>query len=179
MKKQFNFSDIKLVPATLDDYPVIQNMGRFYVYDMTEYLGYEPGWEIPEDGLFECIDLKKYWEAADSYPFLVRYQHEIAGFVIVDKKGSEASIEFNMAQFFILRKFQHEGIGKYVAQETFKKFPGVWEVMVMPGNEGAYRFWLSTVTAFTQNQFTEYTRDIAHLNNSRKNIFKFDSRNNG
>ena len=54
-----NFSDIKLIPATLDDYPIIQNTGRFYVYDMSEFLGFEEGWEIPSNGLFECIDFKK------------------------------------------------------------------------------------------------------------------------
>lgn len=47
--------------------------------------------------------------------------------------------------------------------------------MVIPGNEGAYRFWRSTIKNYTNN-FTEYTRDIAHFNKSRKNIFKFDSR---
>ena len=57
--------------------------------------------------------------------------------------------------------------------QCFKKFPGVWEVMVIPGNEGAYRFWRAN---YTNNNFTEYTRNIAHFNNSCKNIFKFDSR---
>jgi len=51
---------IKLVPASLSDYPVIQNMARFYVYDMSEYMGNEKGWEMPENGLYECIDFKKY-----------------------------------------------------------------------------------------------------------------------
>ena len=64
-----NFNEIELIPATLKDYPVIQNMGRFYVYDMSEYLGKEEGWEIPEDGLYECIDFKKYWEDKSSFPF--------------------------------------------------------------------------------------------------------------
>lgn len=173
---KINFNDIKLIPATLKEHPVIQNMGRFYVYGMSEYLGKQAGWEIPEDGLYECIDFKKYWEDKNSFPFLVRYKSEIAGFVIVDKKGSNAEVDFNMAQFFILRKFKSKSIGKYVAQECFKKFPGVWEVMVIPGNEGAYRFWRATIKDYTHNNFTEYTRDIAHFNNSRKNIFKFDSR---
>lgn len=175
-KPNVDYRKIKLIPATLEDYPVIQNMGRFYVYDMSEYLGKDEGWEIPENGLYECIDFKKYWEDKNSFPFLVRYQNEIIGFAIIDKKGSNAEIDFNMAQFFILRKFKNKGIGKYVAQECFKKFPGRWEVMVIPGNEGAYRFWRSTIKNYTNNNFTEYTRDIAHFNNSRKNIFKFDSR---
>jgi len=172
-----NFDEIKLIPATLNDHPILQNIGRFYVYDMSEYLGKEEGWEIPADGLYECIDFKKYWEDKNSFPFIVRYKNEIVGFVIVDRKGSCPEIDFNMAQFFILRKFKNKGIGSYVAQECFKKFPGIWEVMVIPGNEGAYRFWRSTIKNYTDNNFTEYTRDIAHFNNSRKNIFKFDSKN--
>lgn len=167
---------VKLLPATLDDYPTIQNMGRFYVYDMSEYMGNEEGWAIPEDGLYECIDFKKYWEDKNSYPFLVRYKNEIAGFVIVDKKGSSPDVDFNMAQFYILRKFKNKGIGRYVAQACFKQFPGIWEVMIMPGNEGAYRFWKVVIKHYTNNNFTEYTNNIAHLNNNKKNIIKFDSK---
>ncbi len=48
--------------------------------------------------------------------------------------------------------------------------------MVIPGNEGAYRFWREIIKNYTHNNFTEYTRDIPHFDNSRKNIFKFDSR---
>jgi ribosomal-protein-alanine N-acetyltransferase len=176
LNNKVDFNQIELVAATLEEYPLIQNMGRFYVYDMSEFMGEESGWEMPEDGMYECIDFKKYWEDKNSFPFIVRYKSEIVGFVIVDKKGSAADIDFNMAQFFILRKFKNKGIGKYVAQACFKKFPGTWEVMVIPGNEGAYRFWRATVKSYTHHEFAEYTREIAHFNNSRKNIFKFDSR---
>jgi len=119
---------------------------------------------------------KKYWEDKNSFPFIVRYKNEIAGFVIVDSKGSVAEIDFNMADFFVLRKFKNKGLGRYVAHQCFEKFPGEWEVMVIPGNEGAYCFWRSTIKNYTNNNFTEYTREIAHFNNSRKNIFKFNSR---
>ena len=174
-KSCIDYNKIKLIPATLKDYPTIQNMARFYVYDMSEYLGNEDDWEIPEDGLYECIDFKKYWEDKDSFPFVVRYEKELIGFAIVDNKGSESSVDFNMAQFFVARKFKNKGIGRYIAEQCFKKFPGEWEVMVIPGNEGAYRFWRSTIKNYSNNQFTEYTREIAHLNNSKKNIFRFNS----
>jgi predicted acetyltransferase len=143
---------------------------------MSEYLGEEAGWEIPEDGLYECIDFKKYWQDKNSFPFVVRHQDEIVGFVITDKKASSPEIDFNMAQFFILRKFKNKGIGRYVAQQCFRKFSGIWEVIVMPANEGAYRFWRSTIKNYTNHNFAENTREIVHFDNSRKNIFKFDSR---
>jgi ribosomal-protein-alanine N-acetyltransferase len=147
-------------------------MGRFYVYDMSEFMG----WKIPADGLYECIDFSKYWKTDDAFPFLIHYENELAGFVIIDKKGSDASIDFNVAQFFILRKFKNKGLGRYVACQCFDKFRGTWEVMVIPGNEGAYRFWQSIIKKYTAENFTEYTREVAHFNNSIKNIFKFDSR---
>jgi len=165
---------IQLIPATLKDYPIIQNMGRFYVYDMSEYMH----WEIPADGLFECIDFKKYWQIDNTLPFLIRYKNELAGFVIIDKKGSDATIDFNVAQFFILKKFKNQGMGRHVAHQVFDQFIGAWEVMVIPGNEGAYRFWRSVIKNYTDNNFLEYTKEIAHFDNNAKNIFKFDSRNN-
>lgn len=171
-----DLAEIKLYPASLKEYSIIQNMGRFYVYDMSEYMGKEDGWEMPENGLYECIDFKKYWEVENAFPFLIRYKNQIAGFVIVNKEGSDSEIDFNMAQFFILRKFKGQGVGRYVAKQCFDKFRGKWEVMVMPENVGAYRFWRATIKNYTNDNFTEYTRDIAHFNNSRKNIFKFDSR---
>ncbi|MFI4937187.1 MAG: GNAT family N-acetyltransferase [Candidatus Berkiellales bacterium] len=170
----FNLKNLQIIPATLEDYPIIQNMGRFYVYDMSEYMGFEPGWEIPSNGLYECIDFKKYWEDPNAFPFLIRYRHELAGFFIVDKKGSDPTIDYNMAQFFILRKFKSKGVGNAIAITCFKKFSGIWEVMVELENTGAYRFWKKIISEFTGNNFTEYTKKILHLK-TPKNIFRFST----
>lgn len=176
IQRNCDYSKIQLTPAFIEHYLTIQNMARFYVYDMSEYLGNEEGWEIPKDGLYECIDFKKYWEVKDAFPFLIHYENELAGFVIIDKKGSEPKIDFNMAQFFILRKFKNKGIGRYVAQQCFAKFPGKWEVMVIPGNDGAYNFWKATIANYTEHNFNEYTRAIAHFENTVKQIFYFESK---
>ena len=144
---------------------------------MSEYLGKEAGWKMPEDGLYDCVDFKKYWKDKNTFPFLIRYGDELAGFAIVDKKGSDTSVDFNMAQFFVLRKFKNKGIGSYVAKKCFDRFSGIWEVMVLPRNEGAYRFWRSTIRQYTNSNFIEYTKDIVHLTNHRRNIFKFNSEN--
>lgn len=173
--KTVDFKQVTLVAAPLDDYPTIQNMGRFYVYDMSEFMGDEPGWQMPENGLYECIDFKKYWQTDEAFPFMIRYKGELAGFVIVDKKGSDDKIDFNMAQFYIIRKFKGKGLGKFVAHHCFNMFRGTWEVMVMPHNRGAYQFWKKTISSYTNDTATEYTRNVKHLNYSEKNIFHFTS----
>ena len=127
----------QLIEATLADYPVIQNMARFYVYDRTQYMG----WECPESGLFECIDFKHYFESPDKHAYLVRIGDELAGFVLIDKMVLIEKVDWNMGEFFILAKFQSMGIGSQVAKDIFSRFPGKWSVAVMPENIGAVKFW--------------------------------------
>lgn len=114
-----------LVPATLDDYQTIQNMARFYVYDMSRYCGlFYHGWEFPANGLYECNDFKKYFEDPTCRAFLIKVSDELAGFVLINKICSIETVDWNMGEFFILAKFQRSGLGTIVANETFKKFPG-------------------------------------------------------
>jgi len=56
--------EAKLVEAKLDDYPVMQNMARFYVCDMSRYCGRALSildWSVPSNGLYECNDLSCYF----------------------------------------------------------------------------------------------------------------------
>ncbi|MGD9593108.1 MAG: GNAT family N-acetyltransferase [Candidatus Berkiella sp.] len=175
-KAKLFIEDFHLLPASLEEYPIIQNMGRFYVYDMSQFFTLDPEWKMPSNGLYECMDFKKYWQSDNTWPFILRFQEELAGFVIVDKKGSDIHIDYNMAQFFILRKFKNHGIGMHIAQRCFDKFTGVWEVMVLPGNFGAHQFWQKTINQYTNGAYEEYNRVVSHLSNSPKNIFKFSSR---
>jgi len=172
-KRSLQLDKVTLVPATLQDYPIMQNMGRFYLYDMSEYLGISEKWTLPSDGLYTCIDFKKYWETDNTSPFLVYYEKEVAGFVIVDKKTYSSNADFNMAQFFILRKFKRHGLGRHVAQTMFSRYPGTWEVMVLPGNEGAYRFWRNIITEHTNSNFQETTCEVPHFQYDTRNIFTF------
>lgn len=104
----------------------------------------------------DCIDFKHYWSEPDTFPFLVYINDELAGFVIINKQGSESAVDFNMAQFFILRKFKNKSISKQIAVTCFNDFSGKW-VIVMPDNKGAYQFWKSVISQYAHNDFSEYT----------------------
>ena len=135
---KINFNKVKLIPAVIEDYPVIQNMASYYSYDMSEYMG----WAQDADGRQSVgMDYLKYWNTKNTFPFII--------------------------------KFQGIGIGRHIAFQCFDQFQGRWEVFVMPGNEGAYRFWRKTIQAYTQNDFKEYTRTVGK---SIRNIFEFSSK---
>jgi hypothetical protein len=57
----YSLQEAHLVQAIINDHPTVQNMARFYVYDMSRSCGHLPDWECPDDGLFACVDLKSYF----------------------------------------------------------------------------------------------------------------------
>src|ERR1700757_4982859 len=99
-----------LVKATLKDYNLIQNLARFYVYDMSRYCGFiSEDWACPPDGLYESFDYKSYLTNKNKYAFIVKIGGEIAGFVLI-KKTSEEKNSYRIAEFFIVAKFQGYGV---------------------------------------------------------------------
>ena len=152
-----------LIPATIDDYPTIQNMARFYVYDMYRYCGHLEGWECPEDGLFECVDLKKYITphlsspgcVETKYSFLIRINGELAGFVMLDKPAFLPGVDWHAAEFYILAKFQGKGIGTKVALQLFDLFSGCWSLGSIPQNTKALGFWEDLISNYTNGNFSK------------------------
>jgi predicted acetyltransferase len=154
-----------LITATLADYPTIQNMARFYVYDRTVFMG----WPCPENGLFDCIDFKHYFENPNEKAFIIRVNNEIAGFVLLDKmklldemdmrslvsQNTKANINWNMGEFFVLAKFQGKGVASAVAKKIFKDHPGQWTVAVMPENSKAVKFWRKIISDVTSGAYSE------------------------
>lgn len=146
----------ELILATLRDYPVIQNLARFYAYDMSRYCGQAfEGWEFPENGLYEAFDLKKYFKDESRHSFLIKINGELAGFVLINKLEIIPETDWNMGEFFIIAKFQRSGIGAKVAQQVFERFKGEWSVGAIPQNIRAVHFWRKVIAQYTQGNFHE------------------------
>lgn len=166
-----------LVPATMDDYPTIQNMARFYVYELTRHCGFiSDEWHCPKDGLYESFDFKIYVEAPDRFAFLIKIENEIAGFVLINKVGTEPNTDWNMGEFFILAKFQGKGIAQQVANMVWQQFPGRWEVLVIPEMIYALKFWRKSINQFTSGHYTEEYK-LVRFDRDQPNrfVFTFDT----
>ncbi len=123
---------ITLSKATKEDKNTIQNLGRFYIYEMSRYCGFLPTWEIPSNGLFECIDLSSYCEDPERHAFLIKVDGELAGFVLINKIGSTPDVDWNMREFFVVSKFQGKGVGRYVSEKIFNQLRGTWKTSQIP-----------------------------------------------
>lgn len=155
---------IQLIKAALNDYPVIENMARFYVYDLSRSCGKKlEGFEIPENGLFECRDFKKYFQGESNHPFFIKVDNELAGFAFVGKLAIMPEVDWNMGEFFILAKFQGSGVGTSVAKQLLKQFPGEWSIGALPENIPALKFWRKVVNEYTQGNFVEIAKSSEAL----------------
>ena len=170
-------SALNIEQATLDDYPIIQNMARFYVYDLSRECGFiSEAWACPVDGLYESFDFKNYCVEPTKRAYLVKMGNELAGFVLLNQQGHFSETNWNMGEFFILAKFQHKGLGYLVAQQIWHQREGQWEVSVIPENKGALSFWRKVITSFTQGQFTETLETVDYDKTQPKRyIFSFNT----
>lgn len=169
--------DIQITKATIVDYPVIQNMARFYAYDLSRYCGFlSDDWAMPEDGLYTCFDLKPYFEEDSRQAYLVRVNNELAGFVLLNQIVFDTHSDWSMGEFFILAKFQSKGVGSYVAQAIWDQYPAIWEVPVIPENQSALKFWNKTIGHYMQNQYQLDTK-LARPGQTQpyRIIFTFDT----
>ena len=174
----FEGANVRLCRATKEDRDTIQNLGRFYVYEMSRYCGFLPTWEVPSNGLFECIDLSSYCEKPDRHAFLVKVAEELAGFVLINKVGSTPDVDWNIGEFFIVSKFQGKGVGRHVAEQVFNQFPGVWETSQIPENIAAIEFWDTVVRKYSRGHFEKTLKIVPEPKPHPMIILKFTSQGN-
>lgn len=156
--------DFTLVELQAPDYTLIQNLIRFYIYDMSEFTG----WPCPENGLYGGVDDQPYYfgQTPDNEDALwpdgwtgqgykVMVGGEIAGFCLVRHFHKDDIRLHDIGEFFIIRKFRHKGLGKQVAYAIFNRFPGRWQVRQLLDNHPAQQFWQKVIAAYTGDQFED------------------------
>jgi predicted acetyltransferase len=137
---------IKVIPASIEQEPILANLLELYIYDFSEFFDLKLGAE----GRFGYKQLRLYWEEPDRYPFLIMVDGDWAGFAFV-RRGSQISGDkgiWDMAEFFVLRGYRRLGVGMKVAHTLWTQFPGEWEVRVIDRNERAKEFWRQAVSEF-------------------------------
>ena len=161
---------IELISAAAEQEPTVANLLELYAHDFSEFHDLEIG----ENGRFGYPPLPLYWSEPGRYPLLAKIGGKLAGLVLV-KRGSEVSgnlTVWDMAEFFVLRRYRRRGIGTQLAHEVWRSFPGPWEVRVMQSNVSADHFWERAVSTFTGAAIHPV---IAEKGGKHWKIYSFDS----
>lgn len=167
----------QLIKATIANYPIIQNMWLFYIYELGRYCGAIHSWKCPVNLDFIPYDLTSYFNSPNQ-AFLIKVKDELAGFILLNKTGIQPNIDWNMAEFFIVAKFQRRGIGQSITRELWKTHAGCWEISITPENKPALAFWRKAMSAFTNGNFKEEIKKIVcDKSQPKRIILSFDTRN--
>lgn len=138
---------VEVLAAARDQEPVLANLFELYTYDLSEAFDLH----VRSDGRYGYDSLPLYWKDETRLPFLLKVDGRLAGFALISR-GSLTSANrsvWDMAEFFVLKRYRRRGVGAMAAQELWRRFPGQWEVRVLKTNESALSFWLATISAFT------------------------------
>ncbi|WP_334949495.1 GNAT family N-acetyltransferase [Nostoc sp.] len=147
---------VEVLSASIDDKPLIQQMMELYQYDFSEF----ENKHLNEHGYFGYPYLDYYWVESDRYPFIVRVGGKLAGFVLVNQYTYIPGSQYSIAEFFILRRYRQQGIGKNVAFQIFDRFCGKWEIHQLTTNVVARKFWRRVIGEYTAGKFTETVMEI-------------------
>ena len=133
---------VELIQVKTEDREKVKGLFQYYLYEMSDFLSLSPS----ERGLFEYPEhvLESYWNCDDHYPFLIHCNGEIAGFSLLRKYPPDKTW-YDIGQFFVLKKFNGQGVGKKAFELSVSMFPGQWITRVLIENNRALSFWTSVV----------------------------------
>ena len=167
-------AEVVLVEATRDHIALVHDMARFYLYDIARQIGSGDEWVSGGAWMCERKDFSGGWDEGN-HPFLIEVGGALAGFCLIDGYALVPDIDWNMSQFFVMGPWAGRGVGRKAATTAFERFPGCWQVMQVPENTAAIRFWRRVVGAWTRGAFKERLLPEPERGNALRSVMTFTS----
>lgn len=92
-----------------------------------------------------------------AHPFVILFDHRRCGFALVARPPAfpRTTVQFRMAEFFVVQDARRRGVGAGAAALLFQRFAGDWEVIEDDHNLPALHFWRRVVARQTNGRFAE------------------------
>ena len=137
---------VSLVSLGREHEATLQNLIQLYTHDFSEFWAGTPKGDVQANGRFEDYPLSDFWERPYWSANLIITGTTTLGFALVnDSSHIGKVVGANVAEFFVLRKFRGQGVGKSAARAMFNSRPGSWEVAVASRNQVAKKFWMRVI----------------------------------
>lgn len=145
--------EVRLAPAARARLMVMDRLFQLYLHDFSAFVDLE----INQHGRFEYPPLDTYWSDPLKEPFFIEVDDKTAGFVLIRKDvgGDEDGQKglFDVSEFFVLRGYRRQGVGKKSAYQLWDRYPGPWRVRVIQENRPAVNFWSTIIEAYSAGDF--------------------------
>lgn len=136
-----------LLEAKSADRAVLRRLIELYRYDFSQFDRADVG----PHGDYGYPYLDHYWADPGRHPFLFQVDANWAGFALVREIPP-----YDMAEFFVMRKYRRLGFGRQAAAAVFTQFPGRWQVRQQLTNPDATTFWHAAIPfAYTERETSD------------------------
>jgi len=125
------------------------NVYPFYLHDLSAFD--DAYYTLDDRGLWSPDHLPGWLQEDTDHPFILLESGRRVGFALVNQAPSphmQPGMDFRMSEFFVLRSYRGQGIGRRAVFTLFDRFRGKWEIFELPRNEPAIRFWRGAIGAY-------------------------------
>lgn len=154
-------TEIDLIPATESDRSVIAQLIQLYLYDMAA----QTPFAIGIDGLYGYSLLDGFWQ----FPYLIYFEKQLVGFALVIDHCpiTGQSPSWFMAEYFVLRPYRGQAIGRRAFAKICARHPGQWHIAVQVQNGLSDQFWQKVLLGVNVQTFG------AHFDNADWRVHAF------
>lgn len=131
--------------------PVMRQLLEFYEYELSAFSGRQ----LTEHGFFDYPYLDHYWVEAGRYPYFILCEDRVAGFALVREVAQSPVPYCTVAEFFVMRRYQGQQVGRSAAEQVFARHPGQWLIQQEANNHAAQRFWQRVIGRLTHGQYQQ------------------------
>lgn len=129
--------NIELQRVTITEKSILRNLIHLCMHDYSEF----DHFEIGPDGLFTYRWFEAYFQEKERHAYLISANQNLAGFVMMRTNPENKDWDYQIAEFFILRRYRRLGVGTWASQQLLNKYPGLWEIAYSASNRTASKFW--------------------------------------
>jgi predicted acetyltransferase len=153
--------NIEISRASFAEKSILRNLMQLYLYDFSPI----DGADVDKFGLYGYRILDQYWVESGRFPFLMRGDGQLVGFALLrrgtyfDEHPATKNRGMTVAEFFVMRKYRRQGVGKRTAFHLFDLYPGRWEVAQLSSNSPAQDFWRKVINEYTGGYYTDHLLD--------------------
>lgn len=149
-------------------------MFQLYVHDFSEHWAGEARGELQGDGRFEDYPyLDRYWTEPARSAWFIRVDGRLAGFALLSASShSGEPADYDMAEFFVVRKHRRGGVGFAAASQLITPRKGQWEIAIVRANVSALAFWRRVAAEMAAGDVDERWLDDARWNGA---ILRFEA----
>jgi len=136
---------------------VLKNLYQLYLHDLSVYIDED----IDAAGLYDVDFINEFWETEGLSAFFIKSNARVLGFILLQngKYAPPSGEDYYISEFFILRKYRRNAVGKRAVEKLFDVFPGKYLLCEIPTNNLAIIFWKSIYLQFKLD-FKESLEDL-------------------